>query len=82
MVAMRFRPAKHQRLVWSFGMILDHSSSSSPVADLLAPLLGQSSNAVRKRLRDTYREVGGRRPENLARNLMPPCVGHLGGHGY
>ena len=43
--------------LWSFGMIIAHSCSLSAVAVLLAPLLGQSFNTVRERLRDTYREA-------------------------
>ena len=42
---------------WSFGMIVARSCSLTAVAGLLAPLLGQSFNTVRERLRDTYREA-------------------------
>jgi len=42
--------------LWSFGMILARSCGLSAVANLLAPLLGQSFNTMRERLRDTYRE--------------------------
>lgn len=53
--------------LWSFGMILARSCSLSAVADMLAPLLEQSFNTVRERLRDTYREAdakaGDRRAE-------------------
>lgn len=38
-------------------MILARSCSLTAVAGLLAPLLGQSFNTVRERLRDTYREA-------------------------
>lgn len=38
-------------------MIVARSCSLTAVADLLAPLLGQSFNTVRERLRDTYREA-------------------------
>lgn len=52
---------------WSLGMIIARSCALSAVAGLLAPLLGQSFNTVRQRLRDTYREAdakaGGRRAE-------------------
>jgi hypothetical protein len=44
--------------LWSFGMVVARACSLSAVADLLAPLLGQSFNTVRERLRDTYREAG------------------------
>jgi hypothetical protein len=43
--------------LWSFGMILARSCSLTAVTDLLAPLLGQSFNTMRERLRDTYREA-------------------------
>ena len=43
--------------LWSFGMIVARSCSLTAVAGLLAPLLGQSFNTVRERLRDTYREA-------------------------
>jgi len=53
--------------LWSFGMIIARSCSLTAVADLLAPLLGQSFNTMRERLRDTYREAdakaGDRRAE-------------------
>jgi hypothetical protein len=59
-VAMRFPSLSKQQAfglaLWSFGMILARSCSLSAVADLLAPLLGQSFNTMRERLRDTYRE--------------------------
>ncbi len=60
-VAMRFpslsKPQAFGLAIWSFGMILARSCSLIAVADLLAPLLGQSFNTVRERLRDTYRET-------------------------
>jgi hypothetical protein len=60
-VTRRFSPlSKPQALglaLWSFGMILARSCSLTAVANLLAPLLGQSFNTVRERLRDTYREA-------------------------
>ena len=43
--------------LWSLGMIVVQSCSLSSVANLLAPLLGQSFNTMRERLRDTYREA-------------------------
>lgn len=42
--------------LWSFGMIVARSCSLTAVAGLLAPLLDQSFNTMRERLRDTYRE--------------------------
>jgi hypothetical protein len=60
-VVMRFpslsKPQATGLALWSFGMILARSCSLSAVADMLAPLLGQSFNTVRERLRDTYREA-------------------------
>ena len=41
----------------SFGMIVARSCGLTAVAGILAPLLGQSFNTVRERLRDTYREA-------------------------
>ena len=53
--------------LWSFGMVLARSCSLTAVANILAPLLGQSFNSMRERLRDTYREAdakaGDRRAE-------------------
>lgn len=43
--------------LWSLGMILARSCSLSAVADVVAPVLGQSFHTVRERLRDTYREA-------------------------
>lgn len=43
--------------LWSLGLILARSCALTAVAGLLAPLLGQSFNTVRERLRDTYREA-------------------------
>ena len=70
-VATRFpslsKPQALGLALWSFGMILARSCSLAAVAGLLAPLLGQSFNSMRERLRDTYREAGakagGRRAE-------------------
>lgn len=53
--------------LWSFGMVVARSCSLSAVANLLSPLLDQSFNTVRERLRDTYREAeakaGGKRAD-------------------
>jgi hypothetical protein len=60
-IAIRFpsisKPQAVGLALWSFGMILAHSCSLSAVADVLSPLLGQSFNTMRERLRDTYREA-------------------------
>ena len=60
-VVMRFpslsKPQALGLALWSFGMILARSCSLTAVTDLLAPLLGQSFNSMRERLRDTYREA-------------------------
>ena len=67
-VVTRFPPLSKPQAtglaLWSFGMILARSCSLAAVADLLAPLLGQSFNTMRERLRDTYR-VGCRNPPIL-----------------
>ena len=60
-VVMRFpslsKPQALGLALWSFGMILARSCSLTAVTDLLSPLLGQSFNSMRERLRDTYREA-------------------------
>lgn len=60
-IAMRFplisKPQAVGLALWSFGMMLAHSCSLSAVANMLSPLLGQSFNTMRERLRDTYREA-------------------------
>ncbi len=43
--------------LWSLGMIVARSCGLTAVAGTLAPVLGQSFNTVRERLRDTYREA-------------------------
>jgi hypothetical protein len=64
--------------LWSFGMVVARSCSLSAVAGLLAPLLGQSFNTVRERLRDTYREalakVGAHRTELDLSTLWAPWL--------
>ena len=52
--------------LWSFGMIIARSCSLTAVADLPAPLLGQSFNTMRERLRDTYREAGAKAGDRRA----------------
>ena len=39
-------------------MVIGRSCSLTAVADMLAPLMRQSYNTLRERLRDTYREAG------------------------
>jgi hypothetical protein len=60
-VVMRFptlsKPQALGLALWSFGMVIARSCSLTAVADVLAPLLGQSHNTRRERLRDTYREL-------------------------
>lgn len=61
-VVMRFpslsKPQALGLALWSFGMVIARSCSLTAVADVLAPLMGQSYNTLRERLRDTYREAG------------------------
>ena len=60
-VVMRFpslsKPQALGLALWSFGMVIARSCSLTAVADVLAPLQGQSYNTLRERLRDTYREA-------------------------
>ena len=60
-VVMRFpslsKPQALGLALWSFGMVIARSCSLTAVADVLAPLMGQSYNTLRERLRDTYREA-------------------------
>lgn len=61
--------------LWSFGMILVRSCSLSAVAHLLAPLLNQSFNTVRERLRDTYREASAKAGNQRAELDLSVCWG-------
>ncbi|MFZ2449192.1 MAG: hypothetical protein WAW36_01570 [Methylovulum miyakonense] len=80
-VVMRFpslsKPQALGLALWSFGMILARSCSLTAVTDLLAPLMGQTFNRMRERLRDTYREADAKAGNN-APNSMSACVGHRG----
>jgi Transposase DDE domain len=64
--------------LWSFGMIVARACGLSAVAGLLAPLLGQSFNTVRERLRDTYREAeakaGAQRAQLEVRDCWAPWL--------
>ena len=59
--------------LWSFGMIVARSCSLTAVAGLLAPLLGQSFNTVRERLRDTYREADAKAGTRRAQLGLSDC---------
>jgi len=59
--------------LWSFGMIIARSCSLTAVADLPAPLLGQSFNTMRERLRDTYREAGAKAGDRRAELDVALC---------
>ncbi len=48
------------------------------MADMLAPLLGQSFNTVRERLRDTYREADAKAGDQRAELDVTVCWGHTG----
>lgn len=61
--------------LWSFGLILARSCALTAVAGLLAPLLGQSFNTVRERLRDTYREANAKRGFRRDELELTPCWG-------
>ena len=61
--------------LWSFGMILVHSCSLSAVANLMAPLLGQSFNTMRERLRDLYRGSDAKSGKHRAQLDVSLCWG-------
>ena len=64
--------------LWSFGMVLARSCSLTAVANILAPLLGQSFNSMRERLRDTYREADAKAGDQRA-ELGHPLFGAVAG---
>ena len=76
-VVMRFpslsKPQALGLALWSFGMVIARSCSLTAVADVLAPLLGQSYNTLRERLRDTYREAGAKAGEQRAELDVTKC---------
>ena len=84
-VVMRFpslsKPQALGLALWSFGMVLARSCSLTAVADMLAPLMGQSYNTLLETLRDTYREAGAKAGKN-ASNSMSPSVGRRGWRDY
>jgi len=84
-VVMRFpslsKPQALGLALWSFGMVIARSCSLTAVADILAPLMGQSYNTLRERLRNTYGKRT-RKLENSESNSMSPSVGLHGWRGY
>ncbi len=76
-VVMRFpslsKPQALGLALWSFGMVIARSCSLTAVADMLAPLMGQSYNTVRERLRDTYREAGAKAGEQRVELDVTEC---------
>lgn len=57
-VVMRFpSPSKPQAFGVEFWHAIAFSCSLTAVADVLAPLMGQTYNTLRERLHDTYREA-------------------------
>ena len=76
-VAMRFpslsKPQALGLALWSFGMVIARSCSLTAVADMLAPLMGQSYNTLRERLRDTYREADAKAGEQRAELNITEC---------
>ncbi|TAL48390.1 MAG: hypothetical protein EPN89_07095 [Methylovulum sp.] len=78
-VTMRFpslsKPQAVGLALWSFGMIVARSCSLTAVADLLAPLLGQSFNTMREKLRDTYREADAKAGKQRAELDVSVCWG-------
>ena len=67
--------------LWSFGMVIARSCSLTAVADVLAPLMGQSYNTLRERLSDIYREADAKAGEHEP-NSMLPNAGRPGWRGY
>ena len=54
-------------------MVIAGSCSLTAVADVLAPLLGQSYNTLRERLRDTYREADAKAGEQRTELDVAEC---------
>lgn len=69
------KPQANGLALWSLGLILARSCALTTVAGLLAPLLGQSFNTVRERLRDTYREADAKRGFWRNELELTPCFG-------
>jgi hypothetical protein len=67
------KPQANGLALWSFGMVLARSCSLTAVANILAPLLGQSFNSMRERLRDTYREADAKAGERRAELDVTLC---------
>lgn len=76
-VVMRFpslsKPQALGLALWSFGMVIARSCSLTAVADVLAPLMGQSYNTLRERLRDTYREADAKAGEHRTELDVSEC---------
>ena len=76
-VVMRFpalsKPQALGLALWSFGMVVARSCSLTAVADVLAPLLGQSYYTLRERLRDTYREASAKAGEQRVELDVSEC---------
>jgi hypothetical protein len=72
-VVMRFpslsKPQALGLALWSIA----RSCNLTAVAYVLAPLMGQSYNTLRERLRDTYREAGAKAGEQRAELDLTPC---------
>ena len=58
---------------WSFGRVIARSCSLTAVADVLAPLMGQSYNTLRERLHDTYREADAKAGEQRVELNVTEC---------
>ena len=58
--------------LWAFGMVLAHACALSAVALHLAPLLGQSVNTLRQRLREFYQPAA--RKAGRGRTELDPAV--------
>jgi hypothetical protein len=86
-VAIRFpdlaRPAATVLALWAFGMVLAHCCALSAVVLHLAPLLGQSFNTVRQRLREFYKpaqaKAGRQRTQIEPASFCAPLVAWITG---
>jgi hypothetical protein len=80
-IVMRFpsfsKPQALGLALWSFGMVIARSCSLTAVADVLAPLMGQSYNTLRERLSDTYRDAGAKAGEQRAELDINECYAPL-----
>jgi len=63
--------------LWSFGIVLARRCSLSGVANVLSPLLGQSYNTVRQRLREWYKAAPEKAGAHRCELDVAPCFAPL-----